>query len=114
VFTTNGKTPIAAWSRVKKQLDSAMGKGVPAWRIHDLRRTAVTGMVELGIAPHVVELVVNHISGARAGVAGVYNRANMIDERRAALERWAAHISGLVSGTGDNVVTMKPKARRRR
>jgi integrase len=109
VFTINGKVPIAAWSRIKTQLDAAMGKGVPPWRVHDLRRSAVTGLVELGVAPHIVELIVNHIGGARAGVAGVYNRANMIDERRAALERWAQRISGLV----DNVVAMKPSRRRR-
>ena len=44
---------------------------IPAWRFHDLRRTAVTGMAELGIQPHVIELVVNHVSGSRGGVAGI-------------------------------------------
>ena len=51
-----------------------MGTAEP-WRIHDLRRTAVTGMAELGVLPHVIEAVVNHISGHKGGVAGVYNRA---------------------------------------
>jgi hypothetical protein len=69
---------------------------IAPWRLHDLRRTAVTGMVEAGVPPHVVELVVNHVGGARAGVAGVYNRSEI--ERRAALELWAARVAGTVSG----------------
>ena len=103
VFTTNSHVPINGLSKVKLKLDRAMGDP-PPWCTHDLRRTCVTGMSELGIAPHIVELVVNHVSGARAGVAGVYNRSEMMSERRSALERWAAHISGLVEGRPDNVV----------
>ena len=54
-------------------------------------------MNEIGIAPHIVEAVVNHISGpAKAGVAGVYNRAKYRAEKLDALERWAAHVDGLV------------------
>jgi hypothetical protein len=64
-------------------------------------------MAELGIAPHVIELVVNHISGARAGVAGVYNRSELLPERRAALERWAAHIEGIVSGRPATVISLR-------
>ena len=65
------------------------------WTLHDLRRTMVTTMNEqLAIAPHIVEAVVNHISGsAKAGVAGVYNRALYLDERRIALEQWAEWIN---------------------
>ena len=58
---------------------------IPPWTLHDLRRTFVTGMVELHVPPHVVELVVNHISGTRAGVAGTYNRSELLRERKAAL-----------------------------
>ena len=82
VFTTTGTTPISGWGRSKKSLDAAMlvvrkGKATtPPWRIHDLRRTAITGMNELGVPPHVVEKVVNHVSGHLAGVAGVYNKSN--------------------------------------
>lgn len=68
------------------------------WVLHDLRRTAVTMMAEMGVAPHVVEAVVNHVSGHKAGVAGIYNRAVYANEKRAALERWAAHVEQLVSG----------------
>jgi integrase len=96
VFTTNGRTPISGWSKIKVRLDGLMGD-VPAWRLHDLRRTAATTMAEIGVPPHIVEAVLNHISGAKASVAGVYNRAAYAAEKKAALERWAAHIEGIVS-----------------
>ena len=80
---------------------------VPEWRLHDLRRrTVATGMAELGIQPHIVEAVLNHISGAKAGVAGTYNRAAYAAEKKAALERWAAHVEGLVSGKAAKVVPL--------
>jgi hypothetical protein len=82
---------------------------IPPWRLHDLRRTAVTGMVELGVPPHVVELVVNHVSGTRSGVAGVYNKSEMLQERKAALDRWATHVEGLVNGKTDNIVPLHPR-----
>jgi integrase len=59
------------------------------WVLHDLRRTAVTMMAEIGVPPHVVEAVVNHVSGHKSGVAGIYNRATYASEKRAALQRWA-------------------------
>ncbi|MGY3690704.1 integrase [Bradyrhizobium sp. USDA 3240] len=125
VFTTTGKTPPSGWSRAKSRLDDIMlgiakkerGKDaeIPDWRLHDLRRCFVTGMNELGVLPHIVEACVNHRSGvAKAGVAGVYNLAEFLPERRAALERWAAHVAGLVSGKPDNVSDIKAERRRRR
>jgi hypothetical protein len=53
--------------------------------------------------------VVNHISGTRAGVAGTYNRSELLAERRAALERWAAHIAGLISERAANVAPIRPR-----
>jgi integrase len=97
VFTTKGRSPISGWSRVKGRLDAALGFS-EKWRFHDLRRSAATGMADLGIAPHIVEACLNHVSGAKAGVAGTYNRAAYAPEKRAALERWAAHIERVVSG----------------
>jgi hypothetical protein len=85
--------------------------GVSDWRFHDLRRTAVTGMNEIGVMPHVVEAVVNHVSGHRGGVAGVYNRAQYADEKRVALERWTAHVEGLISQRPANVTPMIRKKR---
>jgi integrase len=105
VFTTTGRSPISGWSKIKRRLDEAMK--IPPWRLHDLRRTAATGMAEIGIAPHIVEAALNHVSGAKAGVAGTYNRAAYAEEKRAALERWATHVQGLVSERPANVVKLR-------
>ena len=107
VFTTNAKTPVRGWSKVKADLDAEMG--IAHWRIHDIRRTCVTGMAELGIAPHLIELIVNHVSGARAGVAGTYNRSELMGERCAALGRWAQHVHGLVTERAANVAPIRPR-----
>jgi integrase len=118
VFTTTGTTPPSGWSRAKHRLDALMlkvakqerpGATIAPWRLHDLRRTAVTGMIELGLRPDVIEHVVNHVSGHRSGVAGVYNRSELLPERKAALERWSAHVLGLVSEQPTNIVTMRKR-----
>jgi integrase len=105
VFSTNGRTPISGWSKTKARLDAEMG--IAPWRIHDLRRTCVTHMAELGVRPDVIEAAVNHVSGSRAGVAGVYNRSELMPERRTALRRWAAHVAGLVGGRPANVTPIR-------
>lgn len=105
VFTTDSKSPVRIGSKIKQRLDAAMK--IPPWRLHDLRRSFVTGLAELGIRPDVIELAVNHVSGARGGIAGVYNRSELMPERRAALERWAAHVEGLVSGQAAKVVPLR-------
>jgi integrase len=104
IFTTDGAHPVWIGSKIKRRLDVAMK--IPPWRIHDLRRTAATGMAEIGIAPHIVEACLNHVSGAKAGVAGIYNRATYPAEKKAALARWAAHVEGLISGRPANIVPM--------
>jgi integrase len=107
VFTTGtGKVSIAGFGKIKAKLDAALR--IPPWVLHDLRRTCATGMAEIGIAPHIVEACLNHVSGARAGVAGTYNRAVYAEAKKAALERWAAHVQGLVGGKApENVVRLK-------
>jgi integrase len=111
-YVFGGDKPVTSFSRVKDALDAAM-PGVAPWRLHDLRRTAATGMADLGIAPHIVEAVLNHVSGAKAGVAGIYNRAAYAPEKKAALERWAAHIEGLVTDRGATVTDIKTGRARR-
>jgi integrase len=111
MFTTTGTTPISGWSKIKQRLDARMATA--PWRLHDLRRTFVTGLAERGIRPDVIELTVNHISGGRAGVAGVYNRSEMMSDRREALERWAKHVAGLVAGKLANDVTLARKPGRK-
>ena len=110
VFTTNASTTISGFSKIKRRLDSMMN--IAPWRVHDLRRTAVTMMAEIGILPHVIEAVVNHISGHKGGVAGTYNRAQYAAEKRAALERWAAHVENLTADRPAKVVPIKTPRRR--
>jgi integrase len=68
------------------------------WRLHDLRRTAATGMAGLGVPPHVVERVLNHISGSQGGLMGVYQHHEYRSERKDALLRWGAYLDRLTSG----------------
>ena len=107
VFTTDGESQVSGWSKIKRRLDARMG--TQPWRLHDLRRTCATRMAEIGVLPHVVEAVLNHVSGFKAGVAGNYNWAAYKPEKKTALERWAAHVKGLVSGRPANVVPMARK-----
>lgn len=95
VFAVDSVTPIWVGSKIKKRLDFTMGDVVP-WRLHDLRRTAATGMAAIGTPPHVVEAVLNHISGFRSSVAGTYNRHGYLEEKRAALEKWEAYLLALI------------------
>ena len=70
--------------------------GVTAWRLHDLRRTCVSGMARLGIAPHVADKILNHQAGTISGVAAVYQRHEFLSERQHALEIWGDHVERLV------------------
>jgi integrase len=102
--------------KMKRRLDRAMeiedeGEAVSGWWLHDLRRTASTGMARLGVAPHIIERVLNHAKGEISGVAKVYNRHAYVEEKRAALEAWASSIARIVHPPGANVV---PLARGRR
>ena len=76
-------------------LDKRLSDKVKPWTLHDLRRTTATRMADLGIAPHIVEAILNHHSGHRRGVAGVYNRSSYEKEVRAALAMWADHVAAL-------------------
>jgi integrase len=111
VFTTTGETPVSGFAKMKSRLDALMlaiareecsERGgdpndveIKPWRLHDLRRTVATGMADIGIGPHIVEAVLNHVSGAKASVAGVYNRAAYESEKRIALLAWASRIKRL-------------------
>jgi hypothetical protein len=80
---------------------------VRTWTLHDLRRTAATKMADIGIQPHVIEAVLNHVSGHKAGVAGIYNRSAYQKEMKTALLRWADHIRALIEDTESKVVTLR-------
>jgi integrase len=117
VLTTNGERPVSGFSKSKKRLDRHMldllrasedadQAAIDDWILHDLRRTAATGMARLNIAPHVVDKILNHVSGTIRGVAAVYNRHAYLDERRAALEAWSRHVESLVRPSPSNVVEL--------
>jgi integrase len=124
VLTTTKATPISGFSKAKKALDAKVleqrqigtGNGLameplPAWRLHDLRRTVATGLQRLGIRFEVTEAVLNHVSGAKAGVAGIYQRHDWKDEKRAALCSWAAHVERITAATElNNVIALGARA----
>jgi integrase len=91
VFAFHGVKPFQDFSRAKRKLDEL--SEVTGWRLHDLRRTCVSGMARLGIAPHVADKILNHQSGTITGVAAVYQRHEFLRERKDALERWGAHVA---------------------
>ncbi len=94
----NGKAGFCGWSACKMRLDARLPKDMSSWRLHDLRRSFITHVVEHGFAaPHVAEAIANHISGHKGGVAGIYNKAVYLPERRAALQAWATHLLSLVN-----------------
>ncbi len=94
LFTLLGTKPFQDFTRAKRRLDQL--SGVTGWRLHDLRRTCVSGMARLGVAPHVADKFLNHQAGTISGVAAVYQRHEFLAERRAALDLWGAHILRLV------------------
>jgi integrase len=100
-----GQGGFSGWSKSKAELDQRAN--IAPWRLHDLRRTASTVMHGLGVQPHIVEAVLNHISGHRAGVAGTYNRAVYAAEKAAALALWAEHVLTVVEGRPAKIVNLR-------
>jgi integrase len=104
-----GPHGYGGWSHGKLALDTACG--VQDWTVHDLRRTAATRMADLGVQPHIIEALLNHVSGHKAGVAGIYNRSTYAAEKRAALDAWANHLKVLLAqASGANVVGLRGRA----
>jgi integrase len=97
-----GNSGFAGWSKCKGRLDAAINanrkKPMLPWTIHDCRRTAATMMADIGIQPHIIEAVLNHASGHKGGIAGVYNHSEYETEKREALKLWAKHVLKLVGG----------------
>jgi integrase len=97
VFGVGGARPFNSFVDSKEKLDEL--SCITGWVIHDLRRTAVTGMAALGVAPHVADKVLNHQAGTIAGVAAVYQRHEFLGERKEALLVWSRHLLNKVRGT---------------
>ena len=129
-----GEGGFAGWSKSKERLDERIkkangGKAIAHWTLHDLRRTFATyaggGLDEhefkklpargkelakgLGILPHAVEAVLNHVSGHKAGVAQIYNRSTYAKEKRTALDQWATHLELIVTSAAENVTPLRRK-----
>jgi len=105
--TTNGAKPINGFSKAKARLDKVVASALAemehplemeSWRFHDFRRTLATGMQRLGVRFEVTEAILNHVSGAKGGIAGIYQRHDWADEKAAALNAWADHIAYILSG----------------
>jgi integrase len=110
VFTTGlggADTPVSGFGRGRERIAAAIaeisGEAIDPFTLHDLRRSAATGMAALRIAPHVVDKILNHSTGKIAGVAKIYNRYEYAPEREAALEAWGRHVESLIRPTPSNV-----------
>jgi integrase len=112
-FSTTGTTPPSGWSKAKLTLDKRMkallGARFQGWRVHDLRRTCATGMEDLGVPTRVVETALNHVSGTKAGIVGVYQRAEHREAVKTAFAAWARRVMEIVGGGdgGSNVVPLR-------
>jgi integrase len=109
LFSLRGNRPVSTFAYAKEKLDKLMGTTEP-WRLHDLRRTATTGMAKLSVAPHICEKILNHESGGEiSGVAAVYNQFKYLPERKAALDAWGQFVADLVDPERGrkNVVPMR-------
>jgi integrase len=110
-----GKNGFHAWSwctgRLNNRIIVAEGKPLPHWTLHDLRRSTATHMAddEIGIQPHIIEALLNHFSGHKHGVAGIYNRASYPREIAAALQLWSEHLMAIVEGRKSKVVSLRAR-----
>jgi integrase len=95
------------WGQGKQALDQRLAGKAGQWRLHDLRRTCATRMADIGVQPHIIEAVLNHYGGHRAGVAGVYNRSPYEREMKAALALWAEHVRALVEGGEKKILPLR-------
>ena len=105
--TTNGRVPVSGFNKAKDRFDNAIGElraqagseePIEPWVFHDLRRTMATNLQKLGVRLEVTEAVLNHVSGSRAGIVGVYQKHDYATEKRQALEAWAKRVEEIVAG----------------
>jgi integrase len=99
---------FTGWHECKPGLDQRSGV-TDEWRLHDVRRSVATRMADIGIAPHIIEQILNHQSGHKAGPAGIYNRSSYEREVKAALALWEDHIRALIEGGERKVVNFQPQ-----
>lgn len=107
IFGASCPLGFSAWVTRKKTLDATAN--IDAWTLHDLRRTTATKMADIGVAPHIIETILNHVSGHKGGVAGIYNKSRYVTEVRNALVQWEGHIHSLVDGSNRKVVSLRER-----
>lgn len=108
LFGSRSRKGFGAWADGKRALDARLGDQVQPWTLHDIRRSVATKMADIGIMPHVIEAVLNHQSGHKGGIAGVYNRSSYEREVRNALALWESRVHELIEGGERRVVNFKP------
>lgn len=125
MFSTNGETPVSGFSRAKARLDAAMLKiakketekaggepddvKLPAFVVHDTRRTVARGCQIDAVGPEVIERMLGHVTHTKSGLKGVYQVFEFEDERRAAFAKWGQRLAAITSG-GANVVQLREVA----
>jgi integrase len=106
-----GQGPFSGWGKameiLNKRIAEKTGQRLPHWTPHDLRRSFATHASGLGIQPHIIEVILNHVGGFRAGVAGIYNRSTYETEKRTALALWADHLLAIVENRESNVTSLR-------
>jgi integrase len=102
--------PFSGFGKAKARLDAA--SGVSNWRLHDLRRSAATGLQRLGVRLEVTEAILGHTSGSRGGIISVYQRYDYVAEKRAALTAWGEQVAALVEGrtTASNIAEFRVRS----
>ena len=104
LFGTIAAEGFTSWGKGKRALDQRCG--VKGWVVHDIRRSVATLMADISVPPHIVEQILNHRSGHKAGIAGIYNRSSYEREVRPALARWEDHIRTLVEGGERKIIPL--------
>jgi integrase len=107
VFSADGKRPVTGWDKAKVRISAKAGIVADSWRLHDLRRTAASGMQRLGVSVPVIEKTLNHVSGTFRGIVGVYQQHDYADEVRIALQKWADRVEEIVGGKPAKVVALR-------
>jgi len=128
VFTVTSKTPVSGFSSFMQSVERTMAaelrkaaiergedpekiESPKRWTLHDLRRSVATNLQKLGVRLEVTEAVLNHVSGSRSGIVGVYQRHEYSTEKRAALDAWARRLEAIVTGDeAANVVALPARA----
>jgi integrase len=108
LFGARASAGFANWGEGKRALDKRIGIAAD-WHLHDVRRSVATRMADIRIAPHIIEQILNHQSGHKAGPAGIYNRSAYTNEVRNALAQWHDHLRALVEGGERRVLNFQPQ-----